>query len=364
MDLIKLSSTTAQPTQLSVGEAINGHKSALWVERYRDPGEFKIEAPLSSGLVSFLPIDTFITHLNTSVVMVVENHFIKQPKDEDPTVEITGRCLTSYFENRTVGDYQAFATSEIQDIVLASDQTWDQVVTLIDDHVITPTDTNDDLVGTAVNHTCTGAATSEERTLRPSELHGAILDILKVDDLGIKTVRPTAADPLTYFTVYRGDNVSTKVRFSWMRGDLENVEYFFSNKKLKTQARVMGRWIQVVVNPTGADNYDRRTMIIDASFWDERLTAYPSGGVLTLYMAAMTIMGRQALAAQKKVSITQADVSDSATMRFRRDYDIGDLVTVDGDFGASTVMRVVEFAEVDDESGTSGHPTLAIPGEY
>lgn len=364
MNFIKLSSVTANPTELSFGEAINGYTSALWVERYRNPGEFKIEAPLSSGLMDSLPLDSFITHLDTSVVMIVENHEIKQPKDADPTISVTGRCVTSFLENRTVGDQQAFADTQISEYVLASDQTWDQVVTLITQHLVSPSDSGDDLVGIAVNHTCTGTSTTEARTIRPSDVYEAVIEILKVDDLGIKSVRPTPADPLTYFRVHRGNDVSTKVRFSWMRGDLDNVEYFFSNKKLKTQARVMGRWVETVVNPTSADGLDRRTMLIDASYIDDREPSYPSGGGLALYVAVMHILGEQMLAAQNKVSITQADVSDNTNIHFREDYNIGDLVTVDGDFGASTVMRVVEYAEAEDESGVSGHPTLAIPGEY
>lgn len=363
MHLIKLSSDGVNPTEMNIGEHISGYKSALWVERYREAGEFQIIAPLSSGLRDFLPIESLITHLATSVVMRVENHEVDQPKNEDPTITITGRCLSAFLENRTVGDQQAFVSTEITDYVLAADATWDQVVTLIDEHLISSTDTNDILIGLEVNHTCSGTFTSEERVLRPAEVYDAVQDILKVDDLGIKTVRPTPTDPLTYLTVYRGNNVSTKVRFSWMRGDLDNVKYFFSNKKLKNQARVMGRWIQTVVNDGGAENYDRRTMIVDASYYDERLTAYPGGGVLALYLAAMEIVGRQALAAQKPVHITQADVSENTDLLYRRDYNIGDLVTVDGDFGSSAVMRVVEFAETEDESGTKGIPTLAIPGE-
>lgn len=364
MDLIKLSSVTANPTELSFGEAISGYTSVLWVERYRDAGEVKIEAPLSSGLIEFLPLDSFITHLETSVVMVIENHEIKQPKDADPTISITGRCMTSLLENRTVGDGQAFSNTEITDYFLPSNETWDQVIILVNQHLVAPADSGDDLVGIAVNDTCTGASTTEERVIRPGPVYDAVVEILKVDDLGIKSIRPTPTDPLTYFTIHRGNDISTKVRFSWMRGDLDNVQYFFSNKKLKTQARVMGRWIETVVNPTGATGINRRTMLVDASYYDERLTAYPGGPVLAVYLVAMQTVGKQALAAQKGVSITQADVSENANLRYRRDYNIGDLVTVDGDFGASTVMRVVEYAEAEDESGVSGHPTLAIPGEY
>jgi len=364
MDLIKLSSVTANPTELSVGEIIDDYTSVLWVERYQTPGDFKIEAPLSSGLVDSLPIGSFLTHLETSVVMMVENHEIKQPKDADPSLSITGRCFTCFMENRTIGDQQAFLTNQVGEWVVLSDQTWDQIVTILEGHLISPVDTDDALIGVDVNHTCSGASTVEARNAKHNGVHETVLEILKVDDLGIKSVRPTPTDPITYFTVYRGNDVSTKVRFSWMRGDLDNVEYFFSNKKLKTQARVIGRWVQEVVNPTGADNYDRRTMVVEANDLDEQLTAYPAGGTLTAIINKMATRGRQALAAQPRISITQADVSDNANLRYRRDYNIGDLITVDGDFGSSTVMRVVEYAEAEDESGASGHPTLAIPGEY
>ena len=362
MDLIKLYSVTANPTELSVGQAINGYTSVMWLERYRDAGEFTIEARLSSGLREFLPIGSFVTHLNTSVVMTVENHQIEQPKDDDPTITISGRCLTAFLENRILGD-QAL-TNVISDYVLASDQTWDQAVLLINDHIVDPANVNGRLIGIDVNHTCSGTVTTEERTLRPSDVYQAVNDILKVDDLGLKSVRPTPTDDLTYFTVYRGDDVSSKVRFSWMRGDLDNVEYFYSNKKFKNRAMVMGRWVQATINPTSALNYDQRTMLVDASWIDERQPSYPAGGALALIIAAMQITGDQALKAQTNVSITQADVSGNADVHYRSDYNLGDLVTVDGDFGASAVMRVIEFAETEDETGTSGHPTLAIPGEF
>lgn len=361
MDLIKLSSVTANPTELSVGETINGHKSVMWIERYREPGEFKIEAPLSSGLMDFLPIDSFITHLNTSVVMMVENHEIDQPKDADPTIAITGRCYTCFLENRVLGDQEL--TNEVTDYVLASDQTWDQVVSLINDHVVDPANVNGRLFGLDVNHTCTGSATVEERILRPSTVFSAVQDILKVDDLGLKSVRPTSTEPDVFFTVYRGNDISTKVRFSWMRGDLDFVKYFYSNRKYRNRAWVMGKWVQTPFNPTSALNFDQRTMHLDASWIDERQPSYPSAVPRALIIAAMQITADAALKAQNRISITQADVSDNTNIQYRRDYKLGDLVTVDGDFGSSAVMRVVEFAETDDETGSKGHPTLAIPGE-
>lgn len=361
MDLIKLSSVTANPTELSYGEGISKYESALWVERYREPGEFKLEGRLSSGLREFLPIDSFVTHMDTEEVMIVENHEIKQPDDEDPYIAVSGRSFTSYLERRQLGD-QAL-TNEVTDYVLTSDQTWDQAVKLINDHVVDPANINGRLIGVDVINTASGTVTTEERTVRPNDILTSVTDILKVDDLGIRMVRPTPTDDLLYFVIYRGDDVSKKVRFSHLRGDLKNIEYLFSNKKYYNRALIRGRWVQATINPGTHVNFDQRTMLVDASYIDERQPAYPSNPALALIIAAMQIIGDQALKAQNNVAITQADVSDTTNIRYRRDYNLGDLVTVDGDFGTSAVMRVIEYAETEDQDGTTGHPSLAIPGD-
>jgi hypothetical protein len=361
MDLMKLSSVTSQPTELTVGESIEGYTRATWVERYREPGEFKIEAPLSSGLLEFLPEDSFVTHKDTSVLMIVENQIVKKPKGEDAKLEISGRCFTSWIANRILGDQSL--TNEVTDYVLASDQTWDQVVTLINDHLVDPANTNGRLIGLDVSNTATGTVTVEERTLQVSDVHKAILDILKIDDLGIKAVRPTPTEPDIFYTVYRGVNVSTKVRFSYERGDLDNIEYLFSNKRYKNRAFVKGKWVQATINPGTHVNFDQRSMLVDGAFIDERQSAYPPNPARAFIIAALQITGDKALKAQTKVSITQADVSENTDFDYRKDYNLGDLVTVDGEFGASNIFRVTEFAETVDENGTTSHPTLAIPGE-
>jgi hypothetical protein len=75
----------------------------------------------------------------------------------------------------------------------------------------------------------------------------------------------------------------------------------------------------------------------------------------------MSARGRAAIKGQSNITITQADVSNTTMYQYRRDYNIGDLVSIDGNFGQTAVMRVIEYAEIEDENGNSGHPTLALP---
>jgi hypothetical protein len=65
--------------------------------------------------------------------------------------------------------------------------------------------------------------------------------------------------------------------------------------------------------------------------------------------------------AQNRITITRADASDITRYEYRKDYNVGDLVSLDGNFGQIAVMRVMEYVEIEDENGESGHPTLALP---
>ena len=63
-----------------------------------------------------------------------------------------------------------------------------------------------------------------------------------------------------------------------------------------------------------------------------------------------------------RVTITRADIAPVAKYRYRTDFQVGDLISIDGNFGAIAVMRVMEYVEIQDETGETGHPTLALPG--
>ena len=370
MDLFKFATTNADKTVLENGMAINGYSSAMWTERYAEPGSLEIKGKLSSGLKDFLPEGTFVGHIDTMEVMIVENHEINETRDEDPDLTITGRTMPSYLENRIAGTNQA-RTSSLKDFyTLPDDYTWNQVVKLINDHINSPAPVNDRMGNvTAINAVTGTSGTSEERDPSQKEILGQVLEILAIDDLGIKTIRKNpftgfGGDPdYTSFIVYRGTDRSNKIIFSWDAGDLESADYLFSGKKWKTSAVVFGRYVQVVVDTTGYTGYNRRFMVVDGSDVDGHLDAVPTGATLTAVTNKLTTRGRQKLKSQRRVSLSRTDVSNITKYQYRRDYNLGDMVTLQGNFGQFAKMMVVEHVEIDDENGESSHPTLSFPEE-
>lgn len=369
MELFKFNYAT-DPTLLERGEAINRVKSVMWVERYADPGEFEIVAQLSTGLREFLPLGTLISHADTLEVMIVENHEINETSDSDPTITFTGRSFQTYLENRIVGVNLARTSSTVADYILPADYTWNQIVKLINDHIVntqTPNDALVNLVAQAAGGILDPTGEQIARVISRGTVHQRLLELLAIDDLGIRTIRRNTftgfggGNVQTILFVFKGLDKSSTVRFSWKSGDIESADYLFSNKKVKNSALVMGRYVYIMVD-SGPVKYDRRIMLVDADDIDGDLTDPPTGTTLTTILQYMTTRGNQALQSQLLVTISRADIAKISRYLYRRDYNIGDLVTLDGNFGQTQIMRVVEYVEIEDENGSSGHPTLSIPG--
>jgi hypothetical protein len=367
MELFKFT-FTSDPTILEQGRMITDYTSAMWVERYAECGEFEIQALLSSGLREFLPIATLISHADTYEVMIVENHEINEGKDSDPVITISGRSFDSWLEQRIIGINQARQAQLITEFILLSNYTWNQIVVLINDHILNTFSVNDQLGNViAIAETIAiGSSTQVARTIARGDLYRQVVELLAIDDLGLKTIRRNTfgvvgSSTQTVFSIFRGANKSATVSFSWKAGDLDNAEYLFSNKKYKNSALVQGRYVNATAG-FGINKYDKRMMFIDASDIDGNLSAPPTGQALTDIVTKMGNRGLQVLLSQPNVTITRTDISETSQYRYRRDYNIGDLVSLDGNFGQAQIMRVVEYVEIEDENGASGHPTLSIPG--
>jgi hypothetical protein len=339
----------------------------MWAERYREPGEFEITAQLSSGLIDFLPLGSLISHADTYEVMMVENHEISETGDKDPEIKITGRSFDAYFEQRIVGMPQVMNSFTISEYYIGASYTWNQIMWLINDHIDNQTWTNDVLWNVNAHTDIVGDGIQEARTFKRGDMLKAVQELLAIDDLGIKTIRRSTFNPpgskpnQTTFYIYRGEDKSASVIFSWKAGDIESAQYLWSDRKVKNAAVIVGRYINCAIG-IGPIMYDRHTMVINADDIDGHLSAPPVGQELTDVIVKMQTRGYAILQSQTRLTITRTDLANVSKYQYRKDFNIGDLISVDGNFGAIAVMRVIEYVEIQDENGETGHPTLSIPG--
>lgn len=365
MDIFKFNNPNA-PTKMEQGEIINNLKSKMWVERYRDAGEFTLIAPANSGIKEKLPIGTFISHIKTTEIMIVENHEISDTAGNESDVIITGRGFETFFENRIVGSNKTYPVSQVlSDYLLPANYTWNQAVTLINNHILASSliDKSYAFPYVSVSSIVSGTSISIERTFPSESLYSHILKLLAIDDLGIKIIRPGlwSIVPLdTTVVIHVGIDKSAKVVFSYDTGEIISADYLWSNKKLKNAAMVSGKWVQTVVNPIDIE-YKKRMMYVDAKDIDEKDAAAPSGARLTEVVAAMQQRGKEALASKNNLVLTKANViKEVSRATYRVDFDVGDLIMVGGDYNQTAPMRVSEYVEIEDSTGESGYPTLTI----
>lgn len=388
MDVFKFNNDPSSPLLMSSGEIVNGLKTKMWIERYREAGEFTFTADATAAMRSMLPVGSFVSHVDTSEIMIVENHEITSQKGEKPLLTITGRGLETVLEQRVVhGDfvypnstppspdpfpvpitYAEKAVSIIWEYTRTDYELWQPAMKFSYIHpstVVTLPPEVDPWVQTGISYT-------------------RLMEILELGGLGVKVVRPgnwsvqnyPAGDAVVYndavtteFVIHRGADKSARMVFSNDTGEIENAEYLWSNKKVKNAALVQGPKISSFSNPNagywaavipeGVNEYDLRILLVDAT--GLTVSDAPDAGELATLYATMEQLGRDALMFKKEVALTKAEVSKNADLAvYRKDFDVGDIITVAGAYGESVPMRISEFVEIEDENGETGQPVLEI----
>lgn len=376
MHLFRYDSVGAAATKFQDATPIREYDRVMWVERYLEAGEFEIAAPLGSETRKVLPIGTFISHQDTYEIMVVENQEITDNDDGVSEVTITGRSLETLLQNRIVGTNTVFpevnaVTGRLTDVygVLSAGLPI-QITDLIEQHIYTPNleDTGDDLADIRPLTALLGVEPPVYRVVAKQDLYSAVLELLKIENLGVQTIRPGTWAHTAAFAgvatnaiieIHAGIDRRATVLFSYDRGDVATGQYLISNKNLKTSALVLGKWYEKMIHgpETG---FDRRVMVVEATDVDENYDETTYAANRELILNNLETRGRQALAAQKLIEIEQIELHRGAQRyNYRKDYNIGDLVTVLGNYGASSSMRVTEHVEIEDETGAQSYPTLA-----
>lgn len=364
MDIFKFNNPN-HPLKMEDGEILNGFESKLWIERYNETGEFSLRAKTSTGMKTKLPIGSFISHIDTTEVMVVENHEISDGHSRNSDIIISGRGFESFFENRIVGSNQSFpVVGPLSDFILAPDYTWIQAIDLVARHVLDGFLINDDnaIPWMQLTYTVPGVGEAIQRLIKRGSLYSRLLELLAVDNLGIKVVRPGEWEATELLTIvfHVGTDRTNEIIFSHDAGEIETADYLWSIKKLKNAALVSGRWIETVVLGPEVE-INRRMMFIDASDIDNAYSEPPTGIDLSNVVFALEQRGNQILASQNNVAITNVEISrNNLGAKYRTDFEVGDLITVIGDYNETASMRISEYVEIEDETGNSGYPTLTV----
>jgi hypothetical protein len=374
MDIFKFLNPT-NAMKMEQGQIVNDLKSKMWIERYGKEGEFTLTGEANSGLRDILPEGTFISHVDTDEIMIVENHEIDSTRDTEAEIKITGRSFETLLEQRVSEPPRAYPFVDgSQDYEIAADEPHQQIVTFIK-KLITAGSVfyADDAIPYVTVYTWLPNGTIADELLIEHGETGleTAHKLLNGEGLDLRAYRPgplsrtdaAIPDDHTTLAVHSGTDRSATAVLSYDLGEIENAQYFFSQKPFKTMAVVQGKWVGVRVSLPGTyTGKDRRMLFVDGTGMDDLYNVAPTGAALTKIQTAMARRGLQVLNAQKEVNLVNVNVSKEGThLTYRKDYHVGDIIMVNGEYNTSAPFRVSEYVEIEDENGVSGYPTLVVP---
>lgn len=340
---------------------ISSDDSLIWTERFQTNGEFTLEKTNDLSVLSALPIGTLVSHTDTHQVMIVEDHQVERDKEKQLKVKVTGRTFETFLENRlSPASFSPLYDGSGNQIVFTSTDTGANLALyLINRTIVYPVTLieADGVPGISAQVIARVSGIPMTHAWKRGEVYSQMMDLLALDGYGIKTYLNTLTGTI-WFYLHDGIDRTASVTFYSQYEDLEDSSYLMSSKGLKTNAQV--------ATHTSGRVYLSKDYASDPTGLDRRYTYLEEDDLIGVYNVpstsdALATRAQAELNYCRKKSIMDAKVSLSAKPKFKLNYDIGDLVTLVGEFNAVQTMRVTEHILTVDANGQQGYPALSLP---
>lgn len=404
MELVTLDSTTLQPVKM-----VENYNSLLWTERYSSSGDFELKTFAVQDTMNLLPLESVISLRDTTVPMRVEVYKIEKSKDtgNTPQLTVTGRSYESCTERRAA--VQAIPTSTKRpawtiNAASASDAAFKALRVVLGDvgHydgttpiiALTPPVVAEDAIpeisltlpadfesGAAWNNTTTynygdvvssgtnfdgskkywialatntatvpvsGAVWTENVfSMQTGDLYSSVLAQIAANYHGIKSVRPDVNNSTVGVEIYNGADRRQQVTFDVRFNQFDDATYLLSDQGSTNVAYVDGPTNSQIVfkNSAVPSGLDRRVLWLDLS--SESSPDLNSRGLVELYKYNATAM-------------FDGQIADSVGAGYNKNYFLGDIIHLIGEYGLSRDARVTEFIRSSDSSGERSYPTLEV----
>jgi hypothetical protein len=363
-----------------IQDTIDVFHSALWTERYYGDSAVELVVPTTTVNAQRLATGTFLALEGTQELMILET----QEFTKEGTLKVTGISILKWLNNRFV---RTSAKHE--------DRYWyiTQPVGTVLFHIVyymcvgggyldgsIPTGIpNPQLLRVPGLHIYGYDSSGEMLTIAVpfGPVFDALYEIATTYEIGqrIDLIPSSNSDRLRYRN-YRGldrtsgQNVNPPVRFSRDMDSLTDIEELQSIANYKTQAYAFAPGLDDASKPLagapGMDNrfsiavagggFDLRTELVFA----EDITTDQIGGNAQVLLNILNSRARDALSNAEFVKVVDGEIVPTAQFKYGVDYNLGDLIEIQGNSGTIRKARVTEYIRSQDASGEKAYPTVAI----
>lgn len=403
-------------------DLVENYESLVWTERYDKSGDFQITSTNINELINKLKLDvegahSYVTLRDSSVPMVVEVDKIEKKKGSAPLLTITGRSFETVLERRaSVNQLNSGAIRTPWTIQAAkeSDAAYEAMRVVLGDAAryisgrqvllnlspaVSPNDAIPEIelimpadyevtswsntvtygVGEVVVYSgniyysilsglnkipsseptyWTSLGTSTGLTpvaslgyeIAPKDLYNAVMELVSANHRGLKAVRPLISEDPVGIEIYNGADLTNDVVFDARFDQIDDATYLLSEQGSTNVGYVYGSNGADQILKTAApepSGLDRRVLVVDNSSDNTVNTSdiRRTRGLIELYKNNAT-------------ALFDGEVAEQVAVGYNTQYFLGDILRLDGEYGISENVRVVEFIRTSDKTGEKAYPTF------
>jgi Siphovirus ReqiPepy6 Gp37-like protein len=346
---------------------IKNFESLAWTERYRQAGEFQLVIENDVSILQLLAKGSLISHSDTKEVMIVENHEISRDSKKVLKLTLSGRSFETFAERRvTYGSTLPIVIGATEELDVEQELIPEPATVLC--HALLKSQLQPGPGGgtaTAANAVPNLLVRTDIRVLDPDlqhivkrgDIYSRVMDYLGLADAGIKNIRPNGLQTTMDMVIHDGADLINSVIFYAQYEDLDDAKYFSSIKNYNNYAQISTH--------NHARLYKSRNLVDDLTGLDRRIMYVEANDIVGPFPTpnandVVSARAQSGLDEHQEISLMQATISKTANPKFKIDYDVGDLVTVFGEFSVAQIMRVIEHVLTVDKEGMRGFPSLSI----
>lgn len=356
--------------------------SLIWTERYSGYGDFELYLPASMANINMFPRGFYLWLIEPPVldkngqkietrndVMIIEKTELSTDIEDGDQLIVSGRSLESLLLRRVIPKKVKYESIDPREIIK----------TILNENIINPSEPARKIPNFKI------AIDSSERPdvkdKRIYEFDGDyVYDAIKTicDDhdwgfsLDLKSDDHWKTSYLAFSTVYGTDHSYEQTDNPYMvfspRFDnlissdtIEDDTEFFNSAYVasteETKDNATRRLIKYVPNNSGRSGWDIRETFYtdsDAKLNDADNHPRPDHDIYP----ELEKYGRDELKTQKSNDSFNAEIALLDSVKYHRDYDIGDIIQFDNAYGVNKTARITEYVRNEDDNGYREYPTF------
>lgn len=330
---------------------IESPTSSIWTRRYQKPGDFELYFPATSEMLALLADDMYITREDAPEIMLVEHIEIITSAEEGNYILVSGRGAECMIGRRIV--LEQTSVSGRVDTALYR---------LIMENAINPADKDRALPLTMVSPNVTDATIRAQYT--GDNLLDVVQEVCKAYGLGFRAV--SDADQAAIMPRFEllngvdrseGQTINSPVIFSSEYENLLSSSYVLDTMKYKNVAIVAGEGEGTARKRAtygSASGMNRRELFVDA-----RDLSTNEGEISeSEYLAQLAGRGAEKIAETALTESFDGEIDTGNTFVLDVDYTLGDIITVENEYGIRKSSRVSAIMETWDADGYTAIPTF------